>query len=111
MCPQPYQDDTTEYRQAEFLRDYASFTQPTTSRNGASVISGVESVAAKNQIADLEAEITQLREQLGKAKSLNDAMWDSVVQHVVNSKNDKGHGEGEKEQEGDPRRSKRSRGA
>ncbi len=31
----------------------------------------------------LEAEIVHLREQLGKAKGLNDTMWDTVVQRVI----------------------------
>lgn len=32
---------------------------------------------------ELEAEVQRLREQLGKAKGINDAMWDTVVRRVV----------------------------
>ncbi|KAJ3571922.1 hypothetical protein NP233_g3442 [Leucocoprinus birnbaumii] len=108
----PYQDDSTEYSQAEFLRDYAFFVAPSSSQNGAAPMSGVESTTAKNRINELEAEITQLREQLGKAKGINDAMWDSVVQRVVNMENERVQSDGaEREADSDARRRKRSRGA
>jgi len=35
------------------------------------------------RISDLEAEVGQLREQLGQAKGINNAMWETVVQKVV----------------------------
>lgn len=86
-----------------------SFVQPVTNQNGAVATPGVQSAAAKNRIMELEAEVMQLKEQLGKAKSLNDAMWDSVVQQLVNRE---GRSEAEKGEEGNnPRRRKRSRGA
>jgi len=68
----------------------------------------VESIAARHRISELSAEVTHLRELLGKAKAINDGMWDSVVQQIV---------DGQKEQtqdvEGDDglRRRKRSRGS
>ncbi len=37
----------------------------------------------RTRVADLEAEVQQLRVQLGKAKGINDTMWDTVVQRVV----------------------------
>ena len=35
------------------------------------------------RVAELEAEIQDLREQLGKAKGINDVMWETVVQKVM----------------------------
>ncbi|KXN86545.1 Pre-rRNA-processing protein IPI3 [Leucoagaricus sp. SymC.cos] len=106
----PYQDETTEYSPEEFFRDHASFVQP--SDIGGASLSGVDSAASKNRIIELEAEIARLREQLGKAKSVNDAMWDTVVQRLVNNENEGGQTmTTEKEEESDPRRRKRSRGA
>lgn len=37
----------------------------------------------QSKITELEAEVMQLREQLGKAKSVNDVMWETVVQKVL----------------------------
>ena len=34
----------------------------------------------------LESEITELREQLSRAKGVNDAIWENVVQKVLNGK-------------------------
>jgi pre-rRNA-processing protein IPI3 len=31
----------------------------------------------------LESEVRNLREQLGKAKSINDAMWETMLQNAV----------------------------
>lgn len=36
------------------------------------------------RVAELEAEVANLRQNLGKAKGLNDAMWESVVSTVLN---------------------------
>jgi len=38
----------------------------------------------KAKVTELESEVETLREQLGKAKGVNDAMWDIVVQRLVN---------------------------
>lgn len=59
---------------------------------------------------ELEAEVMQLKEQLGKAKSVNDAMWDSVVHRLVNSGGGDEISEVEKEGSDDLGRRKRSRG-
>ena len=40
-------------------------------------------MSMKKEISDLQAEVERLREQLGKAKGLNDTMWDTVVQRLV----------------------------
>ena len=36
-----------------------------------------------SRVAELEAEVEQLKEQLGKAKGVNDAIWQVVVQKVL----------------------------
>jgi len=40
-------------------------------------------MSMKKEISDLQAEVERLREHLGKAKGLNDTMWDTVVQRLV----------------------------
>lgn len=40
-------------------------------------------VSLQSRMSELEAEVTQLREQLGKAKGINDTMWETVVQKMV----------------------------
>jgi pre-rRNA-processing protein IPI3 len=50
--------------------------------------------SVQSRITSLESEITELREQLSKAKGVNDVMWENVVQKVlgVESKSkEKGH--------------------
>jgi pre-rRNA-processing protein IPI3 len=56
------------------LEDYAYFSSP-------SVKQSPEHTEAK--IDSLENEVKILREQLGKAKSINDAMWDTILQNAV----------------------------
>ncbi|KAL9713631.1 Pre-rRNA-processing protein ipi3 [Leucoagaricus gongylophorus] len=107
----PYQDDATEYSQSEFLRDRASFAEALASQTSGVPISGVESTVVKHRVSELEAEITQLKEQLGKAKAINDGMWDSVVQRIVNGRNEWAQDAAEKEGENELKRRKRSRGA
>lgn len=64
------------YGMDELLRDHASFVQPA----GAAQQGGVP---LQTRVAELESEVARLREQLGKAKSINDTMWEAVVQRVV----------------------------
>lgn len=75
-----------DYPEAEFQRDYAFFVQPSTS--GASE-------ASSARVAELEAEIQNLREQLGKAKGINDVMWETVVQKVMAQEKQKTVAEGQ----------------
>lgn len=35
------------------------------------------------RVAELEEEVARLKELLGRAKGVNDAMWDTVVKKVV----------------------------
>ena len=37
----------------------------------------------QSRVSELESEVARLREQLGKAKGINDTMWETVVQRVV----------------------------
>ena len=54
-----------------------SQTQAPSSNHAASVTASVD------RVAELEAENSRLREQLGRAKAVNDAMWEAVVQSQV----------------------------
>ncbi|KAH7890699.1 WD40-repeat-containing domain protein [Phlebopus sp. FC_14] len=75
-----------DYPEDEFQRDYAYFTGATESESsGAPLLS---------RVAELEAEVLQLREQLGKAKGINDAMWETVVQKVLSQGKEKQPSEG-----------------
>lgn len=83
----PIQDETPggvpsayDYPEAEFQRDYAFFVQP-----DAIGTSGASSA----RVAELEAEVENLREQLGKAKGINDVMWETVVQKVMTQEKQK----------------------
>lgn len=63
---------------AEFLQDHAFFVQtPTTTTTGGATVS------LQSRVTSLEAEVSHLREQLGKAKGVNDVMWETVVQKVI----------------------------
>jgi pre-rRNA-processing protein IPI3 len=44
---------------------------------------GQDAVSLQSKVNELETEVARLREQLGKAKGLNDVMWETVVQKVV----------------------------
>ncbi|KAG1781058.1 WD40-repeat-containing domain protein [Suillus placidus] len=83
----PVQDETPggipsdyDYPEAEFQRDYAFFVQP-------NAIGTSEASSAR--VAKLEAEVENLREQLGKAKGINDVMWETVVQKVMTQEKQK----------------------
>lgn len=41
----------------------------------------------KSRVSELEGEVERLREHLGKAKGVNDAIWDTVVKQLVAGKN------------------------
>jgi len=56
------------------LEDYAYFSSPSVNQS---------SEGAEVKIDRLESEVRKLREQLGKAKSINDAMWESMLQNAV----------------------------
>jgi hypothetical protein len=58
------------------LREHRYFIQ--TSGAAAS-----NSTSLQSRVSELEIEVASLREQLGNAKGLNDAMWEGVVQKVL----------------------------
>jgi len=57
------------------LRDYSFFIQHTTSDS--------TGVSLRSRVSELENEVGRLRDQLGKAKGINDVMWETVVQQLV----------------------------
>ena len=60
----------------ELLRDHASFVSPSGAQPGAGV-------PLQSRVVELEGEVARLREQLARAKGVNDAMWEAVVRKVV----------------------------
>lgn len=60
------------------IRDHAFFVHPASADGGEPT-----GVSLQARVSELEDEVSRLREQLGKAKGVNDAMWDSVVQRLV----------------------------
>ncbi|KAF8889379.1 WD40 repeat-like protein [Infundibulicybe gibba] len=70
-------DETTEYSAEELLADHAFFVQPS------DAMPEQDTVSLRTKVSQMESEIEELREQLGKAKGVNDAMWNTVVQRVV----------------------------
>jgi pre-rRNA-processing protein IPI3 len=44
-----------------------------------------DGAALQSRVSDLENEVSRLKDQLVKAKSLNDSMWESVVSTVMTS--------------------------
>jgi len=64
-----------DYSESEFQKDLFSFVQPTEAEPLGAPLT--------NRVAELEAEVEQLKEQLGKAKGVNDAIWQVVVQKVL----------------------------
>ena len=59
------------------IKDHAFFVQPSAAGPEAA------GVSLQTRLSELESEVTRLREQLGKAKGINDAMWETVVQRLV----------------------------
>lgn len=66
------------------MRDQAYFIQPVTSTGP----ERVNPIALNSKVMELEAELESMRELLSKAKGVNDAMWDTVVQKLVGSVKD-----------------------
>ncbi|KAL7280794.1 hypothetical protein ACG7TL_005738 [Trametes sanguinea] len=98
------------YSREELIKDHAFFVQPS------AVGPEAAGVSLQSRVSELEGEVTRLREQLGKAKGINDVMWETVVQRMVSE----GKEESEKKQgsteqdletqaEGGGRRRKRNR--
>ncbi|KAF8637643.1 hypothetical protein AX17_002711 [Amanita inopinata Kibby_2008] len=73
------QTDFPGYSSDELSWDHAFFV-PSTSSSG---MAGNDTMTLKARVADLENEVDELKAQLGRAKGVNDAMWDNVVQKVM----------------------------
>ncbi|KAG6865701.1 hypothetical protein C0991_012517 [Blastosporella zonata] len=73
------EEDEWSYEMNELRRDHAFFVQP----SSVSAAPGSDNLTLKSKVEDLEGEVTRLREQLGKAKTVNNVMWDTVVQKTL----------------------------
>ncbi|KAF8909331.1 WD40-repeat-containing domain protein [Gymnopilus junonius] len=74
-----YVDEASAYSEAELLRDHSFFVQAQASpQNG-----HIDPASLKSQVTALESEVENLRKQLSKAKGINDAMWDTMVNKLV----------------------------
>ncbi|KAF7370878.1 Pre-rRNA-processing protein IPI3 [Mycena sanguinolenta] len=95
-----YEGEGSVYTAEALLRDHDFFVHPAAS-------AGQDAVSLQSKMNELETEVARLREQLGKAKGVNDMMWETVVQKVV------GHGKDESDKQDvgteDERRRKRGR--
>ena len=111
-CSQTKTPSFFSYSQAELIQDHAFFVKPSSA--------GLEASGAslQSRVTELESEVVRLREQLGKAKGINDAMWESVVQRLVAEDKEKEQQKGQgadvsmgesATQEEDGRRRKRNR--
>lgn len=59
------------------IKDHAFFVKPAGSGPEAT------GVSLQSRVTELESEVARLKEQLGKAKGINDVMWETVVQRLV----------------------------
>lgn len=65
------------------LRDQEFFLSAPTSATDGAITGTLAGADASVRVAELEKEVDRLRAQLGLAKSVNDAMWETVVKKVV----------------------------
>ncbi|KDR80579.1 hypothetical protein GALMADRAFT_240898 [Galerina marginata CBS 339.88] len=101
-------NEMSAYSAEELLRDHAFFVQPPTqSKND-----HADPVSLKSRVTELESEVESLREQLSKAKGVNDAMWDTMVNKLVSQVKDSGQPRQDESEESElsERRRKRGRG-
>jgi len=66
-----------EYSEQELLEDYTFFV------HGRSAGSEGAPASTNARVDELEIEVAKLKEQLGKAKAINDTMWQSVVHKLM----------------------------
>ena len=79
-----YIDEASNYGTEELLHDHAYFVQPLAPiRNG-----DLDPASLKSKVSELESEVESLREQLCKAKDINDTMWDNIVKRLVSQVED-----------------------
>ena len=73
---QKYVESENEYEKDELLRDYAFFVRPDQA-------TGPSEPIVAQKVTELEAEVAHLKAQLGKAKAVNDTMWENIVKKVI----------------------------
>ena len=66
-----------EYSEQELLEDYAFFV------HGRNAGSEGAPPSTNARVEELEIEVAKLKEQLGKAKAINDTMWQNVVHKLM----------------------------
>lgn len=66
-------------------------------------------MSLQSRVTSLEAEVFELREQLKKAKGINDVMWETVVQKVIPLATGTEKGAVEEDEAESDRRKKRGR--
>ena len=71
------------------IKDHAFFVKPAGSGPEAT------GVSLQSRVTELESEVARLKEQLGKAKGINDVMWETVVQRLVAEGKEKGGQKGQ----------------
>ncbi|KAJ8494375.1 hypothetical protein ONZ51_g2400 [Trametes cubensis] len=76
------------YSREELIKDHAFFVQPSAAGPEAA------GVSLQTRVSELEGEVSRLREQLSKAKGINDVMWETVVQRIVAEGKEKGQEKG-----------------
>lgn len=74
FCIQPH---NLEYSDQELLEDYAFFV------HGRTVESEGAPPSTDARVEELEVEVAKLKEQLGKAKVINETMWQNVVHKLM----------------------------
>lgn len=87
-CMQPHD---LEYSEQELLEDYAYFV------HGRNADSEGAPASTNTRVEELEVEVAKLKEQLGKAKAINDTMWQSVV-HTLMENGEQSSVDGEQQQ-------------
>lgn len=76
------QASSLTYSKEELAEDHAFFMASGTSSQQS------DKALLKNKVDTLEAEVAMLKEQLGKAKGVNDLMWEKLVQNTLVNRTD-----------------------
>ncbi|KAI0046012.1 WD40 repeat-like protein [Auriscalpium vulgare] len=85
--PKATPESLTLYSPEELLQDYGLFVQPAGDQEAA------PAEALQSRVSELEDEVRRLREHLGRAKGVNDVMWETMVQKLLAQGTAKGDGD------------------